>query len=194
MQGGNKYLFRKMMKLVAKIILKLSGWKVIGGVPPEILKCVVAVAPHTSMWDFVLGRLAFWELGLKARFLIKKEVFFWPLGPIVKWLGGIPVDRQKKGNLVEQVAGMFDNYDSLYIVVTPEGTRKLVSTWKKGYYYISIKAKVPIALGLLDYEKKQGGVVKMVYPTGDIEADTKLVEEVYRGAGAKHPEKYNLSN
>ena len=182
------------MKLIAKIILRIFGWQVIGGVPPEVPKCVVAVAPHTSMWDFVFGRLAFWELGLKARFLIKKEIFFWPLGPIVKWLGGIPVDRQKKGNLVEQVAGMFDKYDSLYIVVTPEGTRKLVTSWKKGYYYISIKANVPIALGLLDYKKKQGGVVKMIYPTGNFEADSKLVEEVYRGAGAKHPELFNLSN
>lgn len=182
------------MKFIAKVILRIFGWSVFGKIPADVPKCVVAVAPHTSMWDFVLGRLAFWELGLKARFLIKKEMFFWPLGPIVKWLGGIPVDRQKKGNLVEQVAAMFDEYDSLYIVVTPEGTRKLVSTWKKGYYYISIKAKVPIALGLLDYKKKQGGVMKMFYPTGDFEADSKLVQEAYRGAGAKHPEKYNLTN
>jgi len=182
------------MRTIAKMILKISGWKVVGGVPPDVPKCVVAVAPHTSMWDFVIGRLAFWELGLKARFLIKKEMFFWPLGPIVKWLGGIPVDRQKKGNLVEQVARMFDAHDSLYIAITPEGTRKLVDTWKKGYYYISLKAKVPIALGFLDYRKKEGGVVKVIYPTGNFEEDTRAIEEVYRGIGAKYPEKYNLSN
>lgn len=182
------------MRTIAKMILRISGWKVVGGVPPDVPKCVVAVAPHTSMWDFVIGRLAFWELGLKARFLIKKEMFFWPLGPIVKWLGGIPVDRQKKGNLVEQVARMFDAHDSLYIAITPEGTRKLVDTWKKGYYYISLKAKVPIALGFLDYRKKEGGVVKVIHPTGDFEEDTRAIEEVYRGISAKYPEKYNLSN
>lgn len=182
------------MRTIAKIILRLGGWKVVGGIPPDVPKCVVAVAPHTSMWDFVFGRLAFWELGLKARFLIKKEMFFWPLGPIVKWLGGIPVDRQKKSNLVEQVANMFNTHDSLYVAITPEGTRKLVTSWKKGYYYIAIKAKVPIALGVLDYGKKEGGVVKIIYPTGDFETDTRVIEEVYRGIVAKHPEMYNLSS
>jgi 1-acyl-sn-glycerol-3-phosphate acyltransferase len=181
------------MRFISKMILRLFGWKVIGGIPADVPKCVVSVAPHTSMWDFVIGRLAFWELGLKARFLIKKELFFWPLGPVIKWLGGIPVDRQKKGNLVEQVADMFNNYDSLYITVTPEGTRKLVNEWKRGYYYISLKAKVPIALGFLDYRKKIGGVVNIFYPSGNYDEDRKIVEAAYRGLGARHPEKYNLS-
>jgi 1-acyl-sn-glycerol-3-phosphate acyltransferase len=145
------------------------------------------------MWDFIIGRLAFWQLGVKARFLIKKEMFFFPLGPIVKWLGGIPVDRNKRGNLVEQVAGMFDKHDSLYITVTPEGTRSLVTEWKKGFYYIALKANVPIALGVLDYKKKRGGILHIFTPTGNYKEDYKLVEKYYRGAGAKHPEKYNLS-
>jgi len=181
------------MKIIAKIILRLFGWKVVGGIPKDIPKCVVAVAPHTSMWDFVLGRVVFWELGVKARFLIKKEMFFFPLGPLVKWMGGIPVDRSKKGNLVSQVASMFKNYDSLYITVTPEGTSSLVTTWKKGFYYIALKANVPIALGCLDYKKKSVGVVKIFNPTGDYKKDREEIEELYRGAGAKHPEKVNLS-
>lgn len=181
------------MKGFAKIILRLSGWKIIGEIPKDIPKCVVAVAPHTSMWDFILGRLAFWQLGLKTYFLIKKEVFFWPLGPIVKWLGGIPVDRQKKGNLVDQVAALFDQSDSLYIAITPEGTRNKVTQWKRGYYYIALKANVPIALGILDYKNKTGGVAKIIVPTGDFNEDSKLVESVYRGVGARHPEKFNLS-
>jgi len=181
------------MKLFSSIVLNLFGWRVTGVIPKEVKKCVVAVAPHTSMWDFILGRLAFWQLGVKTRFLIKKEIFFFPLGPIVKWLGGIPVDRAKKGNLVEQVAQMFSQYDSLFITVTPEGTRSLVKDWKKGYYYIAIKAKVPIALGILDYEKKTGGVIHIMNPTGDYEEDFKIIEKYYRGVGARHPEKYNLS-
>lgn len=181
------------MKYIAKFVLWLSGWKIEGKIPADIPKCVVAVAPHTSMWDFILGRLAFWAMGVKARFLIKKEIFFWPLGYLVKWLGGIPVDRQRKGNLVEQVADMFSEHDSLYIAITPEGTRSLVKDWKKGFYYIALKAEVPIALGVLDYKRKAGGVLKIIHPSGDFEADTKLVEDGYRGVGAKHPEKFNLS-
>lgn len=181
------------MKLIARFIIWLAGWRVVGGIPADVPKCVVAVAPHTSMWDFALGRLAFWQMGLKTRFLIKKEVFFWPLGPIVKWLGGIPVDRQKKGNLVEQVAALFEHYDSLYITITPEGTRRLVTSWKRGYYYIAVLAKVPIAIGILDYKKKEGGIAQIIYPTGDFEKDSQIVESYYRGVGARHPEKFNLS-
>lgn len=180
------------MRRISGIILWLIGWKVTQGIPPDIPKCVVAVAPHTSMWDFIIGRLAFWKLGVKTRFLIKKEMFFWPLGPIIKWLGAIPVDRQKRGRLVDHIAAMFDDYDSLYIAITPEGTRKLVKDWKKGFYYISYKAKVPIALGVLDYAKKTGGVVKIFEPSGDYEADLKGIERHYLGATGKHPEKFNL--
>jgi 1-acyl-sn-glycerol-3-phosphate acyltransferase len=120
------------MRRISAFILWLTGWKVTEGIPSEVPKCVVAVAPHTSMWDFIIGRLVFWKLGVKTRFLIKKEMFFWPLGPIIRWLGAIPVDRQKRGRLVDHVAALFDQYDSLYIAVTPEGTRKLVKDWKKG--------------------------------------------------------------
>lgn len=181
------------MKKISYLILKIAGWNIVGTVPEDIPKCVVAVAPHTSMWDFIIGRLAFWHMDLKAYFLIKKEIFFWPLGPIVKWLGGIPVDRKKKGNLVEQVANLFDEYDSLYISITPEGTRSLVKEWKKGYYYIALKANVPIALGILDYKKKTAGIVKMIHPTGNFDEDSIVVKSVYKGAGARHPEKFNLS-
>jgi len=181
------------MRFVAKMILRFSGWKVIGGIPEDCPKCVVMVAPHTSMWDFVYGRLAFWQLGSKVRFLIKKEMFFWPLGPIVKWLGGIPVDRKKRGNLVEQVAAKFNQYDSLYITITPEGTRSLVTDWKKGYYYIALKANVPIGLGMLDYQKKTVGVFKIYQPTGNFEEDSKIIEQYYQDVSARHPEKFNLT-
>ncbi|MCF8369275.1 MAG: lysophospholipid acyltransferase family protein [Bacteroidales bacterium] len=181
------------MKYIAKIILRLFGWRVTVGMPADVPKCVVVVAPHTSMWDFVIGRLCYFELGLKVKFLIKKEMFFFPLGPIVKWLGGIPVDRSKSGNLVDIVAGYFSQYDSLYITITPEGTRKKVENWKKGFYYIALKAKVPIALGILDYKEKIGGVGKVFTPSGNYEEDFKIVKEFYKGKGARHPEKFNLS-
>ena len=181
------------MKYIAKFILFLWGWKVIGGIPADLKKCVVVVAPHTSMWDFVLGRLAFFELGLKVRFLIKKEMFFFPLGPIVKGLGGISVDRSKSGRMVDLVAELFNQYESLFITVTPEGTRRRVENWKKGFYYIALKANVPIALGFLDYKEKIGGVGKVFIPSGIFEEDFKLVQDFYKGKVAKHPDKFNLT-
>ncbi len=181
------------MHLIAKWLLNLAGWKIIGKIPDDLKKCIVVVAPHTSNWDFVIGRLAYFVLGVKVKILIKKELFFFPLGPFLKWLGGISIDRSRSSNMVDHVAGLFNNYDSLYITITPEGTRKLNPSWKKGFYYIALRAKVPIALGILDYKKKEGGIGKIFIPTGNFEVDFKMVEDFYRGSGARHPEKFNLS-
>lgn len=181
------------MKYIAKFIFGIWGWRIESGIPKDLKKCVVVMAPHTSMWDFVIGRLAWFILGLKVKFLIKKELFFFPLGGIVKWLGGIPVDRSKSGRLVESVAAQFDQYDSFYITIAPEGTRSLNPKWKRGFYYIAKQANVPVALSYLDYKKKIGGIGKIFTPTGDYANDFRILEEFYRGIGAKHPEKYNLS-
>jgi len=182
-----------MLYLISKLILKLKGWKVVGGMPEGIKKCVVVSAPHTSMWDFIWGRLAFWTLRVKVKFLIKKESFGLITGPLLKWSGGIPVDRGKSANMVQLVAKLFDDYESLYITITPEGTRRLNKKWKKGFYYIAVNAKVPIALGVIDYKKKEGGIGELFWPTGNFEEDFKHIENFYRGRGAKHPERYNLS-
>ncbi len=181
------------MKLFSKFILRITGWKIVGGIPPNVTKCVVIMAPHTSMWDFIWGRLAYWVLGVKAKFLIKKEMFGSILGPLLKKMGGIPVDRSKSSNTVDAVADLFNHCDSLFITITPEATRKLNLHWKKGFYYIALQAKVPIAFGYLDYEKKEGGIGKLFTPTGNIDEDFKVVEDFYRGHKAKHPEKFNLS-
>jgi 1-acyl-sn-glycerol-3-phosphate acyltransferase len=181
------------MKYIAQFIFWIWGWKIMGEIPNDVKKCIVVMAPHTSMWDFVLGRLGWYILGRKVKFLIKKEMFFFPLGPIVKWLGGIPVDRSKSGKLVESVAAQIRQNDSFYIVITPEGTRRLNPNWKRGFYYIAQQARVPVALGYLDYEKKTGGVGPIFTPSGDYHKDFKLLEDFYRGKGARHPEKFNLS-
>jgi 1-acyl-sn-glycerol-3-phosphate acyltransferase len=181
------------MKLFANLILRLAGWKVAGGLPPGIKKCVVIVAPHTSMWDFVVGRLAFTVLGIRVKFLIKKEAFKKGLGPLLKRLGGIPIDRSKSNNMVDQVAELFQHYESLYIAITPEGTRSLVTNWKRGYYYIALRAKVPIILGFLDYKEKRCGLDRIMIPSGNYEEDFKQIEAFYRGRQGKHPGKFNLS-
>jgi 1-acyl-sn-glycerol-3-phosphate acyltransferase len=182
-----------MLKAFSKFILRLFGWRVKGGLPAGIKKCVVIEAPHTSNWDFVIGRMAFWYFGIKVRFLIKKEMFKPLLGPFLKSMGGIPVDRSRNSGMVGQVAALFEKYDTLFVVITPEGTRKLVPKWKKGFYFIASKAKVPIALGYLDYKLKEGGIGRVIYPTGNFEKDFPEIEDFYREKHPKYPEKFNLS-
>lgn len=182
-----------MLKAFAKFIFRIFGWREIDELPPDIKKAVVIVAPHTSLWDFVVGRFGYWALGFKPKFLIKKEAFKFPLKGILIWAGGIPVDRKKSGNMVENIAKMFSKYDSLFITITPEGTRRLNPNWKKGFYYIALKAKVPVVLGILDYQKKEAGMRDVFYPTGNFEKDFKIIEDYYRGRTGKHPENFNLN-
>ncbi len=181
------------MKLIARIILKLWGWKLQGIIPQGIKKCVIIAAPHTSNVDFFIGRLAYFAIGVKIKFLIKKEVFVFPLGPILKAWGGIPVDRGKRNNIVDEVVKLFNSTDSAYVLITPEGTRKLAKRWKKGFYFIAQQAQVPIALGYADYAKKEAGVGSVINPSGNYEKDLKIIQDFYRDKTARHPEKFNLT-
>lgn len=181
------------MSWFAGFLLKLFGWKVVSGVPEGINKAVVIMAPHTSNWDFVIGRLSFMSIRTKINLIIKKESFFFPLGVILKALGGIPVDRSQSQHVVKNVTEHFDKAEKFYLIITPEGTRKRVSRWKKGFYFIASNARVPIIMGYLDYKKKEGGLGPVLYPSGDFEKDFAQIEAFYRGKHARHPEKFNLS-
>ena len=125
-------------------ILKVLGWKIDKHTPEGVDKCVVVMGPHTSNWDFVIGRLAFASYGVNGRFLIKKELFFFPLGWFLKAIGGIPVDRKSKNSMTEFATAQFEENDKMFMVFTPEGTRSYNPNWKKGFYYIALKANVPI--------------------------------------------------
>ncbi len=175
-------------------IVKMLGWKLVGEIPADVKKCVIAVAPHTCIYDFIIGRIAYFALGTPVKFLIKKEFFDNPLlnRPLRK-LGGVPINRGKNENMVNKVAAMFGQYETLNIIITPEGTRKLVNNWKRGFYYIALKAKVPIVLGFLDFKTKELGFGPILYPTGNFDEDWKFIEGFYRGITAKHPERFNLS-
>jgi 1-acyl-sn-glycerol-3-phosphate acyltransferase len=181
------------VKRISYFILRLAGWKVIGKFPREYRKCVVIEAPHTSMWDFIIGWLGFQVLDIKASFLIKKEMFVFPIGGILKRLGGIPVDRGRSNNVVDDLSRRYNASESLVIIITPEGTRKRVDHWKKGFYYIALHAKVPIVMAYLDYGKKEGGVGPVFWPSGNFQEDWKIIEDFYKGKKARHPEKFNLS-
>jgi len=175
---------------ISQLILNLFGWHTSGFLPPGINKAVMIVAPHTSTWDFVIGRLTFYGTGPKLRVLIKKEAFIFPLNILLKALGGIPVDRGKKNNMVENIASLFKEYESLVVVITPEGTRRLSRHWKKGFYLIALEAKVPIALAFIDYRNKTGGVGPLLYPSGDFEKDMETIYDFYRDKSPRHTERF----
>lgn len=181
------------MKLLAKFILWLMGWKIVGSIPADIKKCVILAAPHTSNLDFYIGRLAYWGLGVPVKFLIKKEAFQNPLGGLLKKFGGISVDRAKSNNLVEEVAVLFNEYDVLNVIITPEGTRRLVTNWKRGFYYIAQRAHVPIIMGFIDYKSQRAGFGPVLYPSGDFDKDFALIQDFYKTKSARHPELFNLS-
>jgi len=181
------------VRRISLFIFWLFGWKAIGSAPKGIDKAILLVAPHTSNLDFPIGRLYAWTANAPVRFLIKQEMYFWPMGWILDKLGGVPVNRKKSGNLVDAVAGIFETYDQIYIAITPEGTRKLVYDWKKGFYYIAKKANVPLLLSYIDYDKKTVGFGEPFEVSGDFDANMKKIKEFYKDKGAKHPELYSLS-
>lgn len=176
------------MRKIAYWILKMMGWKVDERTPEGIKKCVIVVGPHTSNWDFIIGKLAFIHYGVNAKFLIKKELFFPPFGWILKAMGGVPVDRKKKNNLTQTAVDYFNNNEYMYLVFTPEGTRSYNPNWKKGFYYIAQKANVPIYIAYMDFEKKIGGFHSHFTPTGDADKDIEYIKSVLRQYKGKHPE------
>jgi 1-acyl-sn-glycerol-3-phosphate acyltransferase len=181
-----------MISKLAGFILKLFGWRTNGKLPEGFTQAVVIVAPHTSYVDFVIGRLTFWGSKVKIRVLIKKEAFFFPLGWFLRRLGGVPVDRGKKNNMITQAAELFKEHPHLMVVITPEGTRKKVRQWKKGFYLIASEAKVPIALAFIDYGTKTGGIGPVIRPSGDYDKDMEFIRDYYRDKKGRHPERFTL--
>ena len=183
-----------MIHLLAKLIYKIAGWKITGTIPKDIKQCIVLMAPHTSNWDFPIGFLGFAILRIKVNSLIKKEAFGFPLGIIVKAMGGVAVDRRKANNVVTSVAHEFKKREHFILIIAPEGTRSLNHHWKRGFYHIAVLAKVPIILGYLDYKHKEAGLGDIFMPTGNYESDLAVIEAFYFDKTARFPEKFNLSH
>lgn len=183
------------MKYIAWIIMRLAGWKTNAVLPEDIKKAIILSAPHTSTKDFIWGRLSFSIKGIKPNIMIKKESFYFPLGIFLKWWGGVPVDRLNSQNAIKKITDMFAEKERMYLVITPEGTRKLTKQWKKGFYFIAVKANIPIYTGYIDYKKKETGLGMLFYPTGDYEKDIETIQDFYiqNNFTAKFPEDYYLS-
>ncbi|NDW08838.1 1-acyl-sn-glycerol-3-phosphate acyltransferase [Dysgonomonas sp. 520] len=174
------------MRKIYSFILKFLGWKIVEEVKSPS-KCIICVAPHTSNWDLIVGKMIYGAMGKKANFLMKKSWFFFPLNLLFRAMGGIPVDRSKKNSLTEQLAEEFAKRDEFRIAITPEGTRKYNADWKKGFYYIALGAKVPILIAVLDYGDKTVYFKDVLTPSGDIETDMPKIKAYYKGAKGKIP-------
>ena len=179
-----------MKRLLSEFIFWISGWKAVGEREfPD--KCLVISAPHTSNWDFPVGRCFTYIIGIVPKYLIKGELFLPVLGTLIKWNGGIPVYRNSKNNVVNQISELFNSKKKFIIGISPEGTRKRVDRWKTGFYHIASTAKVPLLLFAMDYKKKEVGVIAEFIITGDFEKDMLFIQQQYANVTAKIPENYN---
>jgi 1-acyl-sn-glycerol-3-phosphate acyltransferase len=170
------------------LVYRLLGWTCTGQTP-TLKKYVVIVAPHTSNWDGFFLIPAASMLKLNFSFFGKHSLFKGPLGWFLRSRGGIPLDRSRNQSFVSQAVSWFDRLDTFAIGVAPEGTRKLTTGWKTGFYYIALQARVPIVLGYIDYAKKEGGIFpEVLIPTGDIDKDFETLRRLYGPLVARHPE------
>ena len=159
-----------------------------GAFDPNLKKSVIIVVPHTSWFDFIIGLFARRLSGIRINYLGKKELFTWPFSYYFKWTGGTPLDRTPGQNKVEAIASLFHERETFRLALAPEGTRKKVDTWRSGFYYIALEAKVPIITVAFDYGTKTVKIGEPMYPTGDIEADLPKLRAFYDGVVGKIPD------
>ena len=157
-------------------------------------KYIICLAPHTSNWDFLIGQLYSGAEGIDSNFLMKKEWFFWPLGPIFRKLGGIPVWRSKKTSMTDNMAETARQAKTFHLCITPEGTRSPNPEWKKGFYYIALKAEMPILLYGVDYERKHIECTKTIIPNGDIDQQMREIKQYFSKFKGKKPENFTIGN
>ena len=185
-------VIRTVLHWTSRAYLKIFGWRCEGRVP-QFPKYVMIAAPHTSNWDFPITMFLAFALKAKVYWMGKRSLFSFPFGPVMRWLGGIPIDRSRSNNVVAETVKVFNEHDDLILIVPPEGTRGRVTYWKTGFYRIASGAGVPIVLGFVDYCRKAGGIGPAVFPTGDIDADMEEIRSFYAGISGKYPEKSSLA-
>ena len=175
------------------LLYKRWGWTVdVTENHPD--KFIICLAPHTSNWDFVLGQLYIGAKGMKSNFLMKKEWFFWPLGTVFRALGGIPVYRQKHTSMTDSMAETAKAAKVFHLCITPEGTRSPTPDWKKGFYFIALKANLPILLYGIDYERRHIQCTKTIIPNGDLEGQMREIKLYYKDFKGRYPENFTIGD
>lgn len=182
-----------IQELCKWILYKRLGWtKDVTVALPK--KYIICLAPHTSNWDLILGQLYAHAEGMKSNFLMKKEWFFWPLGPIFRKMGGIPVWRSKHTSLTDNLAQEATKRNEFVLCITPEGTRSLNPDWKMGFYFIALKAQLPILLFGVDYERKLIQCTKQIIPSGELANDMRDIKLYFKDFKGKKPEKFTIGD
>lgn len=184
----NTPVIKTLFRLLSLFLMKVTGWKISGSLPDNP-QYIIVVAPHTSNWDLFYGIIVAFALKLDARFMAKRELFRRPFGPIMKWLGGMPIDRSSHEHTVDQVMRTFKKGGKLALAIAPEGTRSKVKYWKSGFYHIALGAGIPIQLGFLDYTSKTGGAGPLIVPTGNIDEDMRIIRSYYNGISGRYSDK-----
>ena len=179
-----------MKKLIARFVFWITDWKTDLAHMEIARKSVMIAAPHTSNWDLVYMMGALWLHELPVKFFIKDSYTKGIHGGYFRWLGGIGINRKESGNMVETAAQLFEKEKNLIIIIPPEGTRKRVDKWKKGFYFIAQKANVPVSFGFLDYKEKIGGVGGYIHLTDSFENDMEKIQTFYKTKTGKYPELY----
>ena len=174
-----------LLRLIGKFILWLYGWSYDIKIMKNIEKCVLIVAPHTSAWDLVFGKSVFEQEHVPVKFAIKKEAFFFPMNLFLRFIGGVPIDRypdksKQRISLVDAMVNTIHKEKKICMVITPEGSRSTRKQWRTGFYYVALKANVPIALGYLDFKKKDAIIDTILHPGGDIDKDMQFIMNYYR--------------
>jgi 1-acyl-sn-glycerol-3-phosphate acyltransferase len=183
-----------LFKWLSISVLKWSGWQVQGQLPSHAQKSVLIAAPHTSNWDLPMTLMVAFALELRPRWMGKASIFRWPFGPLMRWLGGIPVDRSQSNNLVASSAqAIRDAAEPLQLIVPPEGTRSKTRHWKTGFYYIAHSAQVPIVMAYMDYANKRSGLGPLFEPTGDVEADMTKIKAFYQPFKGKNADQFQTT-
>ena len=174
--------------MIGRLWLQLAGWRLEGALPPGVTKGVVIAAPHTSNWDLVFMLAVAYALGVRPSWLGKRELFRFPFGGVMRLLGGVPVDRSRRTNLVDQAVARLREATHLFLVIPPSGTRSRAAHWKSGFYHIARGAGVPIICSFLDYRRKVGGIGLSFVPTGDVCADMDKIRAFYGTVTARFPD------
>lgn len=178
----------RLIRWLLLLWFRRGGWTISGTLPPDP-KLVLMGASHTSNWDFLIFLGAVQVLGRRVHFIGKHSLFRWPIGGFMRALGGIPVDRGSRQDLVSQVVAQFDAHDELILVVAPEGTRSRTTQWKTGFYQIALKAGVPILAAGPDYPTRRGVFGPVIHPTGNYAEDMKPAFAFFRTLTPRHPER-----
>lgn len=179
----------RVTRWLARAAARLLGWRFAGHLP-ELRKMVIIAAPHTSNWDFPVGIMFMYASGFQVNFFGKDTLFRPPLGWLMRWLGGKPVDRSSPRGVVAETVRAIREAPAFTLALAPEGTRKRVAQWRTGFWHVAKEAGIPIVLGYFDYSAREVGFGPIIWPGDDLDHDLAEIQAFYRTKRAKRPEQF----